>query len=803
MKFPRLKLEPEKKEALAKLIGLVTAVFAIFTLIAIVSYLLHWKADMTADAVRNAAGSLGYRFGRFLVCDCFGLGSLAILIVLAAISVRLIFHKWHYSLLKTTVMTLGDAFVAALVLAYAGRLFGADTVFGGGLGGHSGALIIGWGISAMGVVVTGLVLLVLVVCAALLSSSRFVHWLGTIGTKEEGKGYIEPGAVDLGVQTTADEGSLEAQSADGGISRRAEREEQGDDRKAPAGSEAEAVCPSGQPRSGGGEENGSSTESEAEVELEVIEDEGLETDVQKELPRIDNRLDMPYGLPNFKFPPLELLETYEDGKHTMSAEELGRNKNQIIATLRNYKIEITDIKAVVGPTVTLYKVTPAPGIKISAIKNLQDDIAMAMNAKGVRVVTLQDSVGIEVANDQPSIVPLRGLLNDDAFRNTKFDLPVALGYTITQQVKVVDLAKAPHLLVAGATQQGKSVCLNVIIGSLLYSKHPSELKLVFIDPKMVEFTAYNSLLKHYLAVLPDAEDEESEKAHAIVKSAKDAEKVLRSLCIEMDDRYLLMAKAGVNKLNDYNNKFKDRKLNPEHGHRYLPYIVTVVDEYADLTMTTGASPEAKAASRSITNSIIRLAQKGRAAGLHVILATQRPSVDVISGIIKSNFPMRIAFRTSSRIDSQTIIDAPGAEKLIGRGDMLFSAGIENERIQCGLIESEEVRRLTDFIGDQTKYGQSYNTPYYLPVPKDENGGADGGPVDVGDLDERFEEAARLVVTSQKASTSFLQTRLAMGFAKASRVMSQLEDAGIIGPQDGAKPRQVLVPDLDTLDQMIH
>ena len=487
----------------------------------------------------------------------------------------------------------------------------------------------------------------------------------------------------------------------------------------------------------------------------------------------------------------------------MSAEELGRNKNQIIATLRNYKIEITDIKAVVGPTVTLYKVTPAPGIKISAIKNLQDDIAMAMNAKGVRVVTLQDSVGIEVANDQPSIVPLRGLLNDDVFRNTKYDLPVALGYTITQQVKVVDLAKAPHLLVAGATQQGKSVCLNVIIGSLLYSKHPSELKLVFIDPKMVEFTAYNSLLKHYLAVLPDAEDEEAEKAHAIVKSAKDAEKVLRSLCIEMDDRYLLMAKAGVNKLADYNNKFKDRKLNPEHGHRYLPYLVTVVDEYADLTMTTGASPEAKAASRSITNSIIRLAQKGRAAGLHVILATQRPSVDVISGIIKSNFPMRIAFRTSSRIDSQTIIDAPGAEKLIGRGDMLFSAGIENERIQCGLIESEEVRRVTEFIGDQTKYGQSYNTPYYLPIPKDDNGGADGGPVDVGDLDERFEEAARLVVTSQKASTSFLQTRLAMGFAKASRVMSQLEDAGIIGPQDGAKPRAVLVPDLDTLDQMLH
>ncbi|MBO4605553.1 MAG: DNA translocase FtsK [Bacteroidales bacterium] len=789
MKFPRLRLEPEKKEAIAKLTGLVIAVFAVFTLIAIVSYLLHWKADMAADTLRNAAGSLGYGFGRFLVCDCFGLGSLAILVILTALSIRLVFHKWNYSLLKTTVMTLGDAFVAALVLAYAGRLFGAETVFGGGLGGHCGALIIGWAISAMGVLVTGLVLLVLVVCVALLSSSRFVHWLGTIGTKEEGKGYIEPGAVDLEVPTEPVPAVVVEPEGDPFV---ADAPRDDNNEGAP---QDDSVIPS--------EAKESEEEAPADPELEVIEGEGLETDIHKELPRIDNRLDPPYGLPNYKFPPLDLLETYEDGKHVMSAEELGRNKNQIIATLRNYKIEITDIKAVVGPTVTLYKVTPAPGIKISAIKNLQDDIAMSLNAKGVRVVTLQDSVGIEVANDQPSIVPLRGLLNDDAFRNTKFDLPVALGYTITQQVKVVDLAKAPHLLVAGATQQGKSVCLNVIIGSLLYSKHPSELKLVFIDPKMVEFTAYNELLKHYLAVLPDAEDEEAEKAHAIVKSAKDAEKVLRSLCIEMDDRYLLMAKAGVAKLSDYNNKFKDRKLNPEHGHRFMPYLVTIVDEYADLTMTTGASPEAKAASRSITNSIIRLAQKGRAAGLHVILATQRPSVDVISGIIKSNFPMRIAFRTSSRIDSQTIIDAPGAEKLIGRGDMLFSAGIENERIQCGLIESEEIRRVTDFIGAQTKYGQSYNTPYYLPVPKDDNNGGDGGPVDVGDLDERFEEAARLVVTSQKASTSFLQTRLAMGFAKASRVMSQLEDAGIIGPQDGAKPRAVLVPDLDTLDQMLH
>ena len=529
----------------------------------------------------------------------------------------------------------------------------------------------------------------------------------------------------------------------------------------------------------------------------------MNTEISKPLPRIDNRLDSPYGLPNYKMPSLELLDSYEKGKHAISKEELDRNKIKIITTLRNYKIEITDITAVMGPTVTLYKITPAPGVKISSIRTLQDDIAMSLNAKGVRVVTLQDSVGIEVANDKSSIVPLRGLLNSDNFRNTKFELPVALGVTITQEFKVVDLTSAPHLLVAGATQQGKSVCLNVIISSLLYSKHPSELKFVFIDPKMVEFSAYSSLLKHYLAVLPDADDEESERNRAIVKTAKDAEKVLRSLCEEMDDRYTLLAKAGVNKLTLYNDKFRDRKLNPEKGHKYLPYLVVVVDEYADLTMSTGASPEAKAASRNITNSIIRLAQKGRAAGIHVILATQRPSVDVISGLIKSNFPMRIAFRTSSRTDSQTIIDAPGAEKLIGRGDMLFSAGIENERIQCGLISGEEVNKLTEFIGSQTKYGQSYNTPYYLPVPQDESNGPGTSSLDKGDWDERFEEAARLVVTTQKASTSYLQTRLAMGFAKAARVMSQLEEAGIIGPADGAKPRQVLVPDLDTLDQLLN
>ena len=457
-----------------------------------------------------------------------------------------------------------------------------------------------------------------------------------------------------------------------------------------------------------------------------------------------------------------------------------------------------------GPTVTLYKVYPAPGVKIADIKKLQEDIALSLNAKGVRVVTLSDAVGIEVANDFSSIVPLKALLNDEAFRNSKADLPVAIGYTITQKVRVFDLADAPHLLIAGATKQGKSVGLNVIVSSLLYSKHPSELKFVFIDPKMVEFSAYGQLLKHYLAVLPDSTDEDDERANAIVKKPKDAEKILRSLCTEMDDRYELLSKAGVNKITLYNEKFKERKLRPDHGHRYLPYLVVVVDEYADLTMTTGASPDARAASRSITNSIIRLAQKGRAAGLHVILATQRPSVDVISGIIKSNFPMRIAFRVASRVDSMTILDAPGAEKLIGRGDMLFSAGIDSERIQCGFISGEEIDAVTEFIGEQVGYGRCYNTPYYLPSPAEPGAesGEGGGMVDMSKVDERFEEAAKMVVLSQRGSTSDLQRKLGMGYAKAGRVMDQLEAAGIVGPQEGSKPRQVLVPDLNTLEPIL-
>ncbi|MBQ3997562.1 MAG: DNA translocase FtsK, partial [Bacteroidales bacterium] len=533
--------------------------------------------------------------------------------------------------------------------------------------------------------------------------------------------------------------------------------------------------------------------------LEVVAGDELSTDIAEELPRIDVRSE----LESYRFPPLELLDDYENGRHEVPQEELKRNNYKIRATLKTYKIDVDNVKAVVGPTVTLYKVYPAPGVKISAIRNLQDDIAMALKAKGVRVVTLEDSVGIEVANDHPSIVPLKAMLNDASFRDSKAELPVAIGYTITQKVKVFDLADAPHLLVAGATKQGKSVGLNVLISSLLYSKHPSELKFVFIDPKMVEFSAYSKLLKHYLAVLPNAASEDDEMQNAIAKTPKQAENYLRSLCVEMDERYELLSKALVNKITLYNEKYKSRHLRPDQGHRYMPYIVVVVDEYADLTMSVGGGAESKTIARSIMTSIIRLAQKGRAAGIHVVLATQRPSVDVVNGLIKSNFPTRIAFRVFSSVDSKTILDAPGADKLIGKGDMIYLSGVDNERIQCAFISNDEINAINEFIGNQQGYKKSFNTPYYLPAPEPESGEEGVAMIDMKALDERFEEAARLVVTSQRGSTSDLQRKLGMGYAKAGRVMDQLEAAGIVGPQEGSKPRQVLVTTFEELDRIIN
>lgn len=782
-------MDDEDKAKLTKTAGFLVALLAVFTLLATISYFFTWKTDQsslssavgdTSVEVSNMAGKMGYRWADLLVRRWFGLGSLAFVVILFAVSVRLLLHRWHYSMVKTTLLTVTGAMLSSFILAFVSDLSGLGNAFGGGLGGECGESVVKWTSVVFGNILTGFMLAFLVVVWLVLASGKFSDWLMALGRKKE------PVAEDCDPEEPSlrqvQEPSLRQAQEPG------EKEAQEPER--PEAEPVEATMT--QQDSATSEATGATEKS-----MEVVKGGELSTDIKKELPRIDVRDE----LPDYQFPSLELLDSYSSNRNEVSDEELVRNNNRIRNALENYKIQINDVKAIVGPTVTLYKVYPAPGVKIAEFKRIQEDLGMHLHARGVRVVTLTDSVGIEVANDHPSIVPMRAVLNDEAFRSSKAELPVAIGYTIQQKVKVFDLADAPHLLVAGATKQGKSVGLNAIVTSLLYAKHPSELKLVFIDPKMVEFSAYAHLLKHYLAVLP-CNDEREERDNAIVKKADKADKILRSLCIEMDQRYELLSKASVPNIKTYNEKYRNRKLRPDEGHRFLPYIVTIIDEYADLTMSVGGSGDAKAVSRSITTSIIRLAQKGRAAGLHVVLATQRPSVDVITGLIKTNFPTRVAFRVVSRTDSSTILDSPGAEKLIGKGDMLYYAGVEMERVQCAYIDSEEINRLNEYIGSQEGNKKSFNTPFYLPPVDDDTEEGSGGMVDMTKLDERFEEAAKLVVMSQRGSTSDLQRRLGMGYAKAGRVMDQLEAAGIVGPQEGSKPRQVLVSGLDELDQII-
>ena len=796
----------DRKSTLLKYTGWAVAAVTLYVLVSVGSYLFTWKEDQSLltspdmmskeVSVLNWGGKTGYDLSHFLVAECFGLSSFARIFLLGVIAFRMIYWKRSIGTFRIVCLSLTASFLISLLLSYVSALFTDDTCFGGGLGGDAGAGVNAWLINLIGTIPVLLVILLLVVGWLILASSRFESWFASIKEKTE--------LPDEEAALEQDEDDVDGEPETEGT---ADFEPMPDDYTSDEeidlvdGQDFDPVDDFDQGIHNGPDAGDDPVGDEmqgADADMEVIVGEDLSTEVKEELPWIDVRDE----LERYQFPSLDLLEDYANGKHEVSKEELETNNNRIRTTLLNYKIKVEKVSAVVGPTITLYKVVPAPGVKISAIEGLRKEIGMALGSKEVRVVTLADSVGIEVPNSKPSIVPLKATLNDAAFRNSKAELPIALGYTITQKVKTFDLADAPHLLVAGATKQGKSVGLNVIISSLLYAKHPSELKFVFVDPKMVEFTAYNALLKHYLAVLPLAISEEDERANAIIKTPDKAEQILSSLCIEMDERYKLLAAAGVNEVKSYNAKYKERHLLPTEGHKFMPYLVVVIDEYADLTMTGGSSGDARKIATNISNSIVRLAQKGRAAGIHVIIATQRPSVNVITGLIKTNFPTRIAFRVVSRVDSQTILDSTGAENLIGKGDMLYYAGVDTERVQCALVSMTEINKITSFIGNQTGYKQCYTTPYYLPVPVSQDGEAGGGTIDMQNIDSMFEEAARMIVTSQRGSTSDLQRRLGMGYARAGRVMDQLEAAGIVGPQEGSKPRQVLVGSLDELNGII-
>ncbi len=520
--------------------------------------------------------------------------------------------------------------------------------------------------------------------------------------------------------------------------------------------------------------------NEFSIEIPTGDDEPYDL---SQLGEYDPKLD----LSNFRYPTIELLKRYDNSDHQVDMEEQTANQKRIKQTLENFGISIASIKATVGPTITLYEVVPDAGVRISKIRNLEDDIALSLSALGIRIIAPmpgKGTIGIEVPNKDPQIVSMQSIISTRKFQECKYELPVALGKTITNEIFMFDLVKMPHLLVAGATGQGKSVGLNAIITSLLYKKHPSELKFVLVDPKMVEFSIYSEIERHYLAKLPDADK-------PIITDFTKVIQTLNSLCKEMDDRYDLLMKAHTRNIKEYNAKFISRNLNPNKGHKYMPYIVVIIDEFGDLIMTAG---------KEIELPIARIAQKARAVGIHMIIATQRPSTNIITGTIKANFPARIAFRVSSMIDSRTILDTPGANQLIGRGDLLFSQGNEMTRVQCAFVDTPEVEHISSYIGEQAGYPTAFELPEY-------HGESDGdklpGAVDLSDRDPLFDEAARLIVLQQQGSTSLIQRKFAIGYNRAGRLMDQLEAAGIVGPFEGSKARQVLLQDEYSLEQLLN
>ena len=529
-------------------------------------------------------------------------------------------------------------------------------------------------------------------------------------------------------------------------------------------------------------------EEESDLDLKVEETTIEEETDAKAAKLVEDfgEFDPKLELGNYKFPTLDLLEAHgASGGITINQEELEENKNRIVSTLKNYKIGIAQIKATIGPTVTLYEIVPEAGIRISKIKNLEDDIALSLAALGIRIIAPipgKGTVGIEVPNKNATIVSMRSVIASNKFQKAEMELPIAFGKTISNETFVVDLAKMPHMLMAGATGQGKSVGLNAVITSLLYKKHPAEVKFILVDPKKVELTLYNKIERHFLAKLPDSEE-------AIITDNTKVINTLNSLCIEMDHRYELLKSAMVRNIKEYNTKFKARKLNPNDGHKFLPYIVLVIDEFADLIMTAG---------KEVETPIARLAQLARAIGIHLIIATQRPSVNVITGIIKANFPARIAFRVTSKIDSRTILDAQGADQLIGRGDMLYTQGNDVTRLQCAFVDTPEVAKITDYIGSQRAYPEAHLLPEY--VGEESGTSLDN---DIADRDAMFRDAAEVIVTAQQGSASLIQRKLKLGYNRAGRIIDQLEAAGIVGPFEGSKARQVLVPDMYSLEQLLE
>lgn len=790
-------------EKTKQIVGISLLLTSLYLLIAFSSFLFTWKVDQSTIElnklsyffnsevqVENWLGKLGAWISHLFVSKWFGISSFFFVGIFFLLGVRVLFKISLLPIKKTTINGILLMIWLSLFFSY---FFKGDLLF---LGGGIGFMINQFMSSILGSIGTGIMIFFLILLF-LIYHFNLKSWFtifsfhkksesseelnDEIDLVKEPEQTIDSPSIDSAIEETSAEQIIETDLsldivADLKDDSDIEPESSSHELTIEESTEEEPInTPEKEIAEG---EVGLEIEDTSNAE-EILSDKDVNEKL-KEFGEYDPKLD----LSDYEMPSIELLIDHGDGKIQVNKEELEANKDRIVSTLENYNIKIQSIKATIGPTVTLYEIVPAPGVRISKIKNLEDDIALSLAALGIRIIAPipgKGTIGIEVPNQNPDVVSMKTVISSEKFQNSKFDLPVVLGKTISNETYAFDLAKMPHLLMAGATGQGKSVGLNAILTSLLYKKHPSQLKLVLVDPKKVELTLFNKIERHFLAKLPDTEE-------AIITDNQKVINTLNSLCIEMDERYELLKNAFVRNIKEYNAKFIARKLNPEQGHKYLPYIVLVIDEFADLIMTAG---------KEVETPIARLAQLARAIGIHLIIATQRPSTNIITGSIKANFPARIAFRVTSGIDSRTILDAGGAEQLIGRGDMLMSTGSDLIRLQCAFVDTPEVEEITEFIGSQRAYPDAFILPEYI----DENSKA-AGDVDLADRDALFEDAARIIVQHQQGSASLLQRRLKLGYNRAGRIIDQLEAAGIIGPFEGSKARQVLIADEVSLEQFL-
>lgn len=825
------KTEPEiqkksffKDERVRFTTGVFTVFFAVYLTIAFVSYLFTWQVDQSFEwqnifsgsdiRVENWTGKIGASFSVQFMNRWFGISSFSVPFIIGLLGLRLLKTR-PLPFRKTTFKLLIGTVLLSLVLGFLFRTTGG--FLGSGLGGAHGLFISNWISALVGKVGTAFFLLLCCIAYTIYVQPNSLHWFDrmvgeiilmfkpkkTVVVEENpeansikktttinGKGevisetiesneidsselivttihpVIEDKLIDKSEEKLIDEVEIEVDETEMDLVE-VDLETNPNENSNSTHQIQAVIAPEG--------------EGDVELTIESIQEVEANDSIIEKQELYDPTLE----LSSYQRPPIEILEEYKNQASPVSNDELIANKNKIVETLANYKIQIDKIKATIGPTVTLYEIVPAPGIRISKIKNLEDDIALSLAALGIRIIAPipgRGTIGIEVPNQKPEVVSMHSIIKSAKFQESKFELLIALGKNISNETFVLDLTKLPHLLVAGATGQGKSVGLNAIITSLLYKKHPSQLKFVLIDPKKVELTLYSRLERHFLAKLPDSEE-------PIITDTQKVIYTLNSLCIEMDQRYELLKLAQVRNIKEYNDKFTARRLNPNKGHKYLPYIVVVIDEFADLIMTAG---------REVETPLARLAQLARAIGIHLIIATQRPSINIITGVIKANFPARIAFRVSSMIDSRTILDHPGANQLIGRGDMLVSTGSDMVRVQCAFVDVPEIERLTDFISNQRGYTTAFMLPEYSPESGEEH-----FEVDLRKRDDLFDEAAKLVVQHQQGSTSLIQRKFSIGYNRAGRIIDQLEAAGVVGPFEGSKARQVLITDEVSLEQIIN